>query len=352
MSWTRESNGMHRRALLARCGSAALFVATFGQGPLAFAQSAPGDAATAQALFDEARKLSAAGDFAAACPKLAESNRLDPGGGTLTALAVCHESQGKTATAWAEFIEVASSARLARRSDREGFAKQHILALEPKLSKLTVTVDAGAAGIPELEVRRDDIVIGKPTWGTPAPVDPGDHTITARAKGKQPWSTHVKVGDSADSQTVTVPALLDATSGDMAPAVVDAPVEHPSNPDAPASGGKSRQVIGLVIGGGGLALAAVGAGFGVSAISDASAANKACPNSTCGNQAGLADESSAKSAALISDVMFGAAIVAVGVGVVVLVTKPHAAPSAAPAAESFAPLILRGGGGAGYTVRW
>ena len=164
----------------------------------------------AETLFDEGRRKMAAGDFAGACPKLAESYRLDAGTGTLTALAVCHEGQGKTASAWAEFIQVVSEARQAGRADREAFARQHIDGLEPKLSKLTVAVDPADAQLADIEVRRDGTVIKPAAWGTAAPVDPGAHTIEATAEGKKPWTATVTVGPSRDMQTVSVPRLEDA----------------------------------------------------------------------------------------------------------------------------------------------
>src|SRR5438445_6331746 len=90
------------------------------------------DIATAQALFDEAKRLMKAGKYAEACPKLTESQRLDPAAGTMVALALCHESEGKTASAWAEFGEVLSDARRDKRADREQAAQQHLKVLEPK----------------------------------------------------------------------------------------------------------------------------------------------------------------------------------------------------------------------------
>jgi hypothetical protein len=41
------------------------------------------DRTMAQSLFEDARRSMSEGNYAAACPKLEESNRLDPSGGTL-----------------------------------------------------------------------------------------------------------------------------------------------------------------------------------------------------------------------------------------------------------------------------
>jgi len=76
--------------------------------------------AVAQVLYDDAKAAMAKGDYATACQKFAESHRLDPAtGGTLLNLAVCHEKMGKTATAWAEFIEAEALAHQYNRRDRE-----------------------------------------------------------------------------------------------------------------------------------------------------------------------------------------------------------------------------------------
>jgi tetratricopeptide (TPR) repeat protein len=89
---------------------------------LARADASLADKAAAQTLFDEGRKLMAKGMFADACPKLAESQKLDPGVGTQFNLSDCYEKMGQTASAWAGFLEAASARKsrvnVQRRSHR------------------------------------------------------------------------------------------------------------------------------------------------------------------------------------------------------------------------------------------
>src|SRR5262245_62252923 len=94
--------------------------------------------ATAEALFREGTALLDEKRYAEACPKLAESHRLDPATGTLLALAFCHEGEGRLASAWAEFAEVAGRARAEGRTDREHVAREHAANLKPRLARLSV----------------------------------------------------------------------------------------------------------------------------------------------------------------------------------------------------------------------
>src|SRR5262249_41226110 len=145
---------------------------------------ADADKATAEALFAEGRRLMAAGDYEAACPKLAASQKLDPGVGTMLNLADCHEKSGKTASAWVEFREVISSARAAGSKEREQLARTRAAALEKKLARLTITVDGAGA---KVQVTRDGVAIDHAAFGTAVPVDPGKHVVEATAPGKKGW---------------------------------------------------------------------------------------------------------------------------------------------------------------------
>jgi len=163
------------------------------------------DQSIAEALFQEGRKLLDDHRYAEACPKFAESQRLDPGIGTLLNLATCHELEGKTASAWAEFTQALGIATREARSSAQQLARTHLYALTPKLSKIVISVPAENE-VPSLEVRLDGHLIGKPAWGTAAPIDPGPHTVAASAPGKKEWSSEVMFPPS-EPKTVLVPLL-------------------------------------------------------------------------------------------------------------------------------------------------
>ena len=67
----------------------------------------------------------AAGNTAEACARFAESYRFEASSGTLINLALCHEKEGKIATAWAEYRDAARVARdWGRKESRRGRERQ------------------------------------------------------------------------------------------------------------------------------------------------------------------------------------------------------------------------------------
>jgi hypothetical protein len=267
--------------------------------------------AQAQVLFDEGKRLMDAENYTAACPKLAESQRLDPGNGTLARLATCHEKQGRTATAWSEFAELVTSAQRAGQADRERFARQRIAVLEPRLSRLTIVVPADVATIAGLVVQRDAIAVGVAAWGVGIPVDPGDHTVEASAPGKQTWSTHVAIGAANDSRQVAVPALAAAFVQAVPVAAAEPAPAPPAAADARADAGSrsTQKTWGLIVGAAGIVGLGVGSYFGVQALSGSSQAKQTCPNAACAAPGAVQQNNDAKTDARIADVGF-----AVGVG--------------------------------------
>jgi hypothetical protein len=270
------------------------------------------DAGAAEALFQSGKSLLEQKNYAQACPKLAESYRLDPGTGTLLALALCHEGEGRLATAWGEFAEVAARSRREGRSDREDLAKRRKATLESRLPMLTISVAPGGEKIERLQIKRDGIEVGSGSWAAPVPVDPGHHHVDASAPGYKPFSVTINLATDGARETVVVPTL------ERAP---DLPEAAPEG--APGFWSPLRYA-GLAIGGVGVAGIAVGAVFGVQAISLNNDSNKDCnPQSSCG-PTGVASRHDAQSAGNVSTIAFvaGGALLATGVTMFVL-AKPH-----------------------------
>lgn len=167
-------------------------------------------APTAQALFEQGRDLLKAGKVTEACPKLAESQRLDPATGTLLALATCHEAEGKLASAWAEFAGVVTRAAREGQVERERWARQRLDALKPRLSTLELRVPNELGELRGVEVRRDGVLLGKEAWNVAVPVDGGSYRISATATGKLAWEAAVQVKHESDAVTLRVPELTPA----------------------------------------------------------------------------------------------------------------------------------------------
>ncbi|HLK41297.1 MAG TPA: hypothetical protein VKU41_31315 [Polyangiaceae bacterium] len=291
--------------------------------------------ATATALFDEGRKLMTQHRYADACPKLAQSQRLAPSGGTLINLAECYEHTGQTASAWAAWKDAAARANAAGKSAAEKNALARAAALEGSLAKLTIAVSPGS-DVPGLEVKRDGVPVGRAEFGNAMPVDPGSHLVEASAPKKKAFSSSVTVAPKQADAQVTVALADDAEALAAAPAPAPAPslatpaaTTTPSAPVDQGTPGATQRVVGLVVGGVGVAGLVVGSVFGLEAQSKNSDALKPqnCRTSTLCSPNGLSLTDDAKNAATISTVAFVAGGVAVAAGAVIWLTAPRAAAS-------------------------
>lgn len=163
------------------------------------------DRQVAQSLFDQARELMAKHEYAKACPMLAESQRLDPGGGTLLNLALCYEGEGKLATAQLELNDALSQAVKDGRSDRDAIAREHLAALAPRVPKLTLV--APVQPIRVLVIELDGVTISSAATGVSLPVDPGSHEVRISAQGYVPWSSTLKLREG-EARRVQLPDLV------------------------------------------------------------------------------------------------------------------------------------------------
>ena len=180
----------------------------------ASADPTPQDKALAQSLFREGRTLLVAGKTAEACSKLVESDKLDPELGTHLNVAICHETLGKTASAWVEFGEVADRAERTRDTDRLRFARQHAQDLDKKLSRVRVSTPNAPA---DLVVEIDGATIGRAALDSAIPLDPGSHELRASAHGKTAAVQRFDVPAGPSTIDVAVPPLQDAPVAPLTP---------------------------------------------------------------------------------------------------------------------------------------
>ncbi len=295
----------------------------FGISLPAYAQT--DNSVEAESLFQEARKLLDSGDYAAACDKLAASQRLSPAVGTLLNLARCEEKIGHTATAWATYREAATAAKQSHQAEREKAARKGAAALEPVLAHLMIKVTPEASAASPT-VQRDEAPVPAELWGETVPVDPGSHLVKVTATGKKTWTSTVTV-DARATETVEVPALEDApppaTHAATAPeaqATASTPTTlGGSDESAPRSTGsswntqKTMSVVALAIGVGGGVMALV---EGLTFSSKSNELNAACPPGGCNDTNSFAhanslrsDASTARTLAIVGGAVGGAGLV-------------------------------------------
>ena len=284
------------------------------------------DPVLAETLFRQGRAAVESGDLATACAKFAESYRLDPAPGTLLNLADCEEKRGQLAGAWAHFHVLHDT--LPPSDDRRAIAQSRADALAARLPRLKITLDAKAPH--EARVFRDGEPVDPAALGVAVPIDPGKHVLVVRAPERVDATTKLELA-AGDKREV----VLDAG------APVPPPVVPP--PPPPEHHGLVRQrVIAIVVAGGGVVLAGAGATFGGLALSSQGEADKLCTGGVCTAQRGIDLHETAKTEALVADVLFGTAVVAVAVGAVLWLTAKTPRAASAYVAPSFGGLALGG----------
>ena len=301
----------------------------------------------AEALFDDGRKLMTEGRYADACAKFEQSQRFDPGIGTLLYLADCYEKSGRIASAWATFREGASQAKAAGQTDRAQAGEERARSLEPRLSKLSIKVSQETQALPGLTVARAGTAITKGIWGVAVPIDGGEYLIEAKAPGHEPWSGRVTVAAEKDDAKIEVPALLATSEVPPPPAAEPPPTSPVSSPPRPPARdtepeGTGQRTVGVILGGVGVVGVGFGTYFGLRAVSKNNDAKKLCDGAVCHDRKGETLTDDAQEAATVSNLAFGIGLVALSTGVVLYLSAPS---SRRATALSITPLAARRGGG-------
>lgn len=209
--------------------------------PAAFA----GDAATADALFTQGRAAFDAGDYATACAKFKESNRLDPAAGTVINLATCEEKRGKLATAWTLFRDALG--QLQPNDDRYPVVEKSIADLAKRVPHLTLKLAEGAPA--DTTVKIGDSEYGAASFGAPLPFDPGKLEIVVSAPGHAPDRMKVTLKEGEDRELEVSPE--DAGGSGAAHASKTGDATHDHGAGATSGGGHTLAYVlgGIGIGG-------------------------------------------------------------------------------------------------------
>jgi len=290
-------------------GVASLGVALVALAPAAQAETSTQNRAAAEVLFNEAGQLFRQGNYAAACEKLASSQKLDPAVGTQLNLARCYEKIGKTASAWIAFVDAAATAKAAGQAEREASAREGASRLESLVPKLLIQVPE-ATLVEGLEITRNGEPVPQDMWNVESPTDPGDHEIKVKAPHKVPWSATVHL-EAKKLETISVPPL------EAGPAE--------SEPGAAPSGLGTQRILALVSAGVGVGGLAAGTVFGLGAKSALDDANKTCSGSTCNDQPGLDANETAQQKATLSTIFFSAGAACLVGGAILWFTAPSGA---------------------------
>jgi hypothetical protein len=264
-----------------------------------------------------------AGRLDKACPELQASLDLVKDSGTKGALARCHGLAGRLASAWLLWRELTDTAPTAElRADAAAQASR----LEPRLPRYSIRI---AAPSPRLVVQINGRKVST-SMPLAVPVDPGKVSIIASERDgdraiSETWK-HEYTAVEGQTLTIEIPALARAPE-----AAVEAPPPPPSprpaEPDPIVARRHTRHVIALVIGGVALGAAGGGAAYGIDARSKYRDAKKLCGGVVAEcipEQVGRSQQrvDAARTSAMRSNILFGAAGAAAIAATIVWVTAP------------------------------
>lgn len=282
---------------------------------VAAAQPTPDQAVQAKQLWEDGRKLAAAGKYQQACDEFTKSYALDPAVGTELNLGDCQEHLGHLAIAFHLFEDAAKKDSDA---DRIKYARGRADALTDKLATAVVKLpDASTVGL----VLKVGGQLVPPAAEVKEPVDPGTVQVEVDVPGHPP---ETRTQPAKPGETVT----FDFTAPPPAPvAAAPHPDEVPPSETVSVEKRKHSRVVlaeGLVAGGGALILTSAGVAFyAKSQYDDVVGPGKACDSTVhCTDSSAIAKVNHAIHIADAATVIGLVGLAAAIAGGVVYVTAP------------------------------
>jgi hypothetical protein len=290
----------------------------------------------ADKMFQRAKKLHAEKKFAEACPTYEEVDKTDPAVGSKLNVAKCYEDWGRLATAYDWYMKADKTAT-ATKDERAAKIKEIIEELDINVPRITIKIPEGADPDVVDTLTLDGQPIAEEYLNTLQRIDPGPHVIEFVVEGqkKKKMAPVERGGESELSLDIPKgigkkPRPPKKKEGETPPVVV--------TPDP----GKNRRLIGIGVGGAGVA--AVGIAMVVTLVARGNykdALEEHCMGSTSGcNEMGLSITRDARSTANIATVVTLVGVAAIGAGAYLYFTAPKAPTATAPTEKPPAPQAI------------
>lgn len=182
--------------------------------------------------------------------------------------------------------------------------------------RLTIVVPP-EADVPDLEVRRDGVIVPKSFWGTGIAIDPGTHVVTANAPNRRTWEKAIEAAATGGTVTLTIKAPEPFPVRNLLP---------------PQPRGGTQRAVGWTLAAMGLVGVGLGTAFGLDAKSKNDASNapmsangNGCTGAVCPDMFGVNERNAALGSALASTVSFIAGGVLVATGITIVLLAPSSA---------------------------
>lgn len=300
-------------AVCLRC-SLAVSLAWVGLAPrAAFAQDKQ-ELSKARAQFQRAIELEQAGNYPTALETFRGVGQVRMTPQVRFHIALCEEKLGRLVTALGGY-QLAFADADSVGEDFKSEVERAVTRLEASIPKLVILRSSGAE---VAEIQLDSEALGASSVGVPVPLDPGPHSVTAKAPGSLPFRETVTILENEQKSVAVVLTLL--------------PEPEPARPDISVGGAvekPNRRLVPYVIGGVGIAsLLGSGVLFALrqSTLSDLEGKcgpdRSHCPTGAAGEVSNLGLYN------VSSQIALGIGVVGVGTAVTLLVLQKKPSPPA------------------------
>ncbi len=196
-TWANEPRDSRVRSAMRVATAAVTALALVAaQAPPVFAQGV--NVTQAESLYDQGAQLIKEKKYHEACERFSASLKLDESINTMVALARCQDLDGKTASAWGEYLV---AAKKGRGTPAGQYAADKAKELEGRLLKIRISM---ALVPPNVTIKIDNESIPPESLNADLPLDPGDHDIELTAPGKHDWARHITLKQNNSPLAVTV----------------------------------------------------------------------------------------------------------------------------------------------------